>query len=218
MYSDYSLVLELANCIRCELKQAQHKTDIANTFRLISKQIMTSNCTTMPAKHLRLQQRMQKEVALYHHNLTQQQPLKLPGQARLMPQVPISLEGITASQITIQGITIQQTYLAHRLLLLRPIYLANIISCLPRLQAFNRAVNRRTVKGIPDTINRHLCSTPNQAKKAILCTRLHLSLVKNQHSRKRPNREVAVDLPYASRLNRQHQLPSLPVLLMHSDS
>ncbi len=155
----------------------------------------------MPAKHLRLQQSMQRDLELCHHDLTQQQPPRLPGQAQLMPQAPISLRGITASQITM-GITIQQKYLAHRLLLPHPIYLADIISCLPRLQACHRAVNRHTIQGTPDTINRHLRSTPNLAKKAILCTRLHLSPDKNQHSRKRPNKEVAVDLPYASRLNR----------------
>jgi len=163
---------------------------------------MTSNCTNMPAKHLRLQQRMQRDLELCHHDLTQQQPPRLPGQAQLMPQARISLIGITVSQTTIQSMTIQQTYLAHRLLLPHPICLADITSCIPRLQACNRAVNRHTIKGAPDTIIRHLRSTPNLAKKAILCTRLHLSPVKNQHIRKRPNREMAVGLPYASRLNR----------------
>lgn len=161
---------------------------------------MTSNCTNTPAKHLRLQQHMRKEVVLCHHDSAQQQPPRLSGQAQLMPLAPMGLRGITASQITM-GITIQQTYLAHRLLLLHPIYLADIISCLPRLQACNKAVNRHTIKGTPDTINRHLSSVPNRAKKPILCTRLHLSPVKNQHSRKRPDREVTVGLPYASRLN-----------------
>lgn len=163
---------------------------------------MTSTYTNMPAKHLRLQQRMQIDLELCHRDLTQQQPPRLPGQAQLMPQARISLIGITVSQTTIQSMTIQQTYLAHRLLLPHPICLADIISCAPRLQACYRAVDRHTIKGTPDTINRRLRSTPSLEKKAILGTRLHPSPVRNQHSRKRPNKEVAVDLPYASHLNR----------------
>ena len=194
-----SLTSEFAKCTSCKLKQAQHNSDIAHTFRLIPKQIMASNCTNMPAKHLRLQQRMQRDLELCHHDLTQQQLPKWSEQVQLMPQAPISLRGITASRITIQGMTIQQTYQGHRLLLPHPICLADIISCLPRLQACSRAVSRHTIKAKSD---RHLLFMPSLAKRAILCTRLHLSPVRNQHSRKRPNREMAVDLPYASRLNR----------------
>jgi len=72
MYSDYSLIHEFADCTSCEIKQAQHNSDIVNTFRLIPKQIMTSTYTNMPAKHLRLKQRMQKDLELCHHVSTKQ--------------------------------------------------------------------------------------------------------------------------------------------------